>query len=137
MYALVVGLILLFAGYLTYSKIVERAFLPYRDPTPGMAINDGNDYVPMPTWKNHMIQLLNIAGTGPIFGALMGARWGPIVFLWIIFGTMLGGAVHDYVSGMMSVRNGGISTTGLVSKYIGGWCRVPIIALIVLLLVMV
>jgi len=95
------------------------------------------DYIPMSRWKNQLIELLNIAGTGPIFGALMGAKWGPIVFLWIIVGTILGGAVHDYMSGMMSVRHGGESLTKLITQYLGKHLRYPMLILLVFLMIMV
>jgi len=124
-------------GYLMYSRLVERTILPFREPTPAVSVNDGMDYVPMSTWRSHLIELLNIAGTGPIFGALMGAKWGPIVFLWIIGGTILGGAVHDYMSGMMSARNNGASATWLVKKYLHGTSRYPMLVLGIFLLVMV
>ena len=95
------------------------------------------DFVPLSRWKDQLIQLLNIAGTEPIFGALMGAKWGPIVFIWIVGGSILGGAVHDYMSGMMSERNGGQSFTWLIKRYIGDWTRFPILILVIFLMVMV
>jgi carbon starvation protein CstA len=111
--------------------------MPFRNPTPAMTMADGVDYVPMPTWKNYMIQLLDIAGTGPIFGALMGAKWGPIVFLWIILGTIFGGAVHDYMAGMMSVREDGLSITSIITKHLGSWTRYLILFLVVFVMIMV
>ena len=84
-----------------------------------LRINDGVDCVPMKTWKAFLVQLLNIAGTEPIFGALMGAGFGPIVFLWIIFGAVLGGAVHDYMTGMISSRHDGKSIAELSGIYLG------------------
>jgi carbon starvation protein CstA len=137
MLILILPLVGLLLGYLFYSRLVTRVFIPYKDPTPAISVNDGVDYVPMPKWKNYLIQLLNIAGTGPIFGALMGAKWGPIVILWIVFGTILGGAVHDYMAGMISVRNNGMSSTGIVTKYMGKVMRYPILILIVFLMIMV
>ncbi len=134
---LILGIAALILGYLLYSKVVQRIFVPFREPTPAIGMEDGVDYVPMPTWKNHMIQLLNIAGTGPIFGALMGAKWGPIVFLWIILGTIFGGAVHDYMAGMMSVRENGMSISFIIQKYLGKWSRYLILILSVFLLIMV
>ena len=106
MYIVILGIAMLLLGYIFYSRLLERIIKPFKEPTPAYSMEDDEDYVPMSKWKNQLIQLLNIAGTGPIFGALMGAKWGPIVFLWIIFGSILGGAVHDYMSGMMSIRNG-------------------------------
>ncbi|AGI47969.1 Carbon starvation protein, predicted membrane protein [Thermoplasmatales archaeon BRNA1] len=136
MMILILGAIALLLGYLFYSKLIERTIRPFREPTPAVSRDDGRDYTPMPRWKNHLIQLLNIAGTGPIFGALMGAKWGSIVFLWIVFGTILGGAVHDYMSGMMSVRNDGSSFTAIAHKYLGKWARYPLLVLLVFLLIM-
>ena len=92
-----IALLVLFAGYKIYGRLVERVFGPDERPTPAQSMADGVDYVEMPTWKVFLIQLLNIAGTGPIFGALMGAVFGPVVFLWIVFGSILGGAVHEDV----------------------------------------
>ena len=99
--------------------MVEKVFAPDDRQTPAIAINDGVDCVPMKLWKSFLIQLLNIAGTGPIFGALMGAVFGPIVFLWIVFGSILGGAVHDYMSGMISSRHEGASIEELSGEYLG------------------
>ena len=137
MTVLLIGVFILILGFIIYGRFVSNIFQPYKSPTPATELSDGRDYVPMPTWKNYMIQLLNIAGTGPIFGALMGAKWGPIVFLWIIFGTILGGAVHDYMAGMMSVREKGLSITSIITKYMGGWTRYFILILVVFLMIMV
>jgi carbon starvation protein CstA len=137
MLVLLIGLIVLILGFVLYSNVVPRIFMPFRETTPATDLADGVDYVAMPTWKNYMIQLLNIAGTGPIFGALMGAKWGPIVFLWIIFGTLLGGAVQDYMAGMMSVRERGLSITSIITKHLGSWTRYIILALVVFLMIMV
>lgn len=100
-------LAILIAGYFTYGKFVTKTFGPDDRETPAVAINDGVDYVVMPQWKLFLVQLLNIAGLGPIFGALTGAEWGPVVYLWITFGTIFAGGVHDYFSGMLSERNRG------------------------------
>ncbi len=113
------AILLLIAGYAIYGKVVEKVFGPDQRQTPAVAHDDGVDYVPMPTWRVFMIQLLNIAGTGPIFGALMGAVFGPVVFLWIVFGSILGGAVHDYMSGMISLRLDGASLPEIVGRYLG------------------
>ena len=109
----------LIVGYLVYGKVIEKVFAPDDRMTPAYAKQDGVDHIPMPTWKAFLIQLLNIAGTGPIFGALMGACFGPVVFLWIIFGAVLAGGVHDYMSGMISERNDGVSIAELSGKYMG------------------
>lgn len=117
------ALFILFAGYFLYGRLTERIFRPDDRPTPAEACGDGVDYVPMKTWRVFLVQLLNIAGTGPIFGALMGAVFGPVVFLWIVFGSILGGAVHDYMSGMISVRMNGASVSEIVGKYLGNTAR--------------
>jgi carbon starvation protein CstA len=110
----------LFLGYFIYSRVVERIFgIDKNRQTPAYASRDGVDYVPMPWGKVFLIQFLNIAGLGPIFGAVAGAMWGPSAFLWIVFGSIFGGAVHDYLSGMISVRNNGLSIPEVVGKYLG------------------
>lgn len=109
---------LLVLGYIFYGSFVDRIYGPKADRvTPAISKNDGVDYVPMPTWKVFMIQFLNIAGTGPIFGAIMGAKFGPSCYLWIVFGCIFAGAVHDYLSGMLSLRCGGASIPDLVGNY--------------------
>ena len=123
MITFIISLIVLIAGYFLYGKLTEKIFVPDSRPTPAEAHPDGVDYVPMKTWRVFLIQLLNIAGTGPIFGALMGACFGPVVFLWIVFGSILGGAVHDYMSGMISVRMNGASVSEIVGKYLGSTAK--------------
>ena len=112
-------LAILIVGYVVYGKIVDNTFGPDDRETPAVRINDGVDYVVMPQWKLFLVQLLNIAGLGPIFGALQGALWGPVVFLWITFGTIFAGGVHDYFSGMMSERNDGASIAEVTGRYLG------------------
>lgn len=130
------AVVLLIAGYFLYGRLVERVFRPDGRPTPAAAHPDGVDYVPMKTWRVFLVQLLNIAGTGPIFGALMGAVFGPVVFLWIVFGSILGGAVHDYMSGMISLRMDGASVSEIVGRYLGPVARqaMRIFSLILLVL---
>ncbi len=99
-----VCLAILIVGFLVYGKLVEKVFHIDDRQTPAVAHPDGVDYVPMKTWRIFLVQLLNIAGLGPIYGAIAGACWGPVVYLWIVFGTILGGGVHDFLSGMMSER---------------------------------
>ncbi len=94
-------LFILIAGYMLYGRYVERQFGPDDRVTPAVALADGSDYVVMPMWRVFLVQLLNIAGLGPIFGAIAGALWGPSVFLWITFGTIFAGGVHDYLTGMI------------------------------------
>lgn len=98
-------LIILIGGYFIYGKVVEKVYGPDDRETPAVRLSDGVDYVTMPTWKLFTIQLLNIAGLGPIYGALSGAQWGPSVFLWITLGTILGGGVHDFSVGFLSMRH--------------------------------
>ena len=122
---------------MVYGKFVERVFGPDDRPTPAVSMADGMDYVALPGWKIFMIQFLNIAGTGPIFGAIMGAWYGPVAYLWIVLGCVFAGAVHDYLSGMLSVRNGGASLPELVGKYLGRHTRKVALVFTVLLLMMV
>ena len=114
-----IALALLIGGYLIYSRISEKVFAIDDRKTPAINNPDGVDITPLPKWKAFLIELLNIAGTGPIFGAISGALFGPIVFIWIVFGCILGGAVHDYFSGMISSRNNGESIVKLAGKYSG------------------
>lgn len=115
-----IALIVLVAGYLVYSKVVEKVFgADYKRPTPVQTMADGVDYVALPSWKIFLIQFLNIAGLGPIFGAIMGVMFGPAAFLWIVFGTIFAGAVHDYLSGMLSLRRGGASLPEIVGQELG------------------
>ena len=128
----------LVAGYLVYGKLVERIFSP--DPsrvTPALSMQDGVDYIPLPTWKIFMIQFLNIAGTGPIFGAIMGAKFGPSAYLWIVLGCIFAGAVHDYFSGMLSIRNGGAGLPELIGKYLGQNTKKVMLIFTVFLMLMV
>lgn len=114
------SLAILILGYALYSRFVERVFgVDKNRQTPAYTLNDGVDYVPMPWWKIFLIQFLNIAGLGPIFGAVLGAAYGPIAFLWIVLGCIFAGAVHDYFSGMLSIRNEGASIPEVVGKYLG------------------
>ena len=125
------------SGYFTYGKVVDNTFGPDDRETPAVSINDGVDYVVMPQWKLFLVQLLNIAGLGPIFGAMQGALWGPIVFLWITFGTIFAGGVHDYFSGMISERNSGSSVAEFTGKYLGGVMQNIMRVFSVVLLIMV
>lgn len=130
-------ILLLIVGYMTYGRIVEKVFAPDDRPTPAISMEDGVDYVPMKGWKIFLIQLLNIAGLGPITGAIMGAMFGPVVYLWIVFGTIFGGAVHDYMAGMLSMRNRGGSISELTGKYLGKGMLQVMRVFSVILLVMV
>ncbi|MDR1601295.1 MAG: carbon starvation protein A [Tannerella sp.] len=131
-------LALLVVGYIIYGACVERIF--GMDParvTPACSMRDGVDYVPMPWWRVFLIQFLNIAGLGPIFGAIMGVMYGPAAFLWIVLGTIFGGAVHDYFSGMMSVRRNGASLPELVGCELGKYVKLFMRLFSVLLMVLV
>ena len=114
------GILILILGYIFYSRFVERfADIDGKRTTPAYSMQDGVDYVPMPWWRVFLIQFLNIAGLGPIFGAVAGAMWGPVAFLWIVLGTVFAGAVHDYFSGMLSIKHKGLSITEIVGIYLG------------------
>ncbi len=119
MISLFISFVILIVGYMLYGRVAEKAFAPDGRETPAFRKKDGVDFVPIRTWKAFLIQLLNIAGTGPIFGALMGAVFGPVVFLWIIFGAIFGGAVHDFMCGMVSMRHDGASIAELSGIYLG------------------
>ncbi|MBQ9008616.1 MAG: carbon starvation protein A [Clostridia bacterium] len=136
MISFVLSLVVLLVGFLVYGRVVDKIFGPDDRTTPAIAINDGVDCVPMKPWKAFLVQLLNIAGTGPIFGALMGACFGPVVFLWIVFGSILGGAVHDYMCGMISSRHEGHSIAELSGVYLGNVARWVMRAFSVVLLVL-
>jgi len=137
MVSFALSLIALLLGYVFYSRLVVKVFQPDDRPTPAVTMADGIDYVPMPTWKIFMIQFLNIAGTGPIFGAIMGAWYGPAAYLWIVFGCIFAGAVHDYFSGMLSMRHGGRDIPELVGAYLGKKAKAFMLFFATFLLVMV
>lgn len=137
MISFTLSLIALIVGYLFYGKFIERVFGPDDRVTPAVAKADGVDYITLPNWKIFMIQFLNIAGTGPIFGAIMGAKFGPSAYLWIVFGCIFAGAVHDYLSGMLSMRNDGAALPELVGKYLGLTTKKVMLVFSVLLLLMV
>jgi len=132
------SLAFLVIGYLVYGKIVDKIFGsdPTRE-TPAVALNDGIDYVPIKWYKIYLIQFLNIAGLGPIFGAILGALYGPAAFLWIVLGTIFAGGVHDYFSGMLSVRHDGKSVPEIVGLYLGEKMRMVMRVFSVILLVLV
>lgn len=115
-----ISIALLILGYIFYSKVAERIFgADENRETPAMTMKDDVDYMPMPKWRTFLIQFLNIAGLGPIFGAVAGAMWGPVAFLWIVLGSIFAGAVHDYFSGMLSVKHKGLSIPEIVGIYLG------------------
>ena len=137
MVSFLLSLVALVLGYLLYGRFVERVFGPDDRPTPAVAKADGVDFIVMPTWKVFMIQFLNIAGTGPIFGAIMGAKFGPAAYLWIVFGCIFAGAVHDYMSGMLSIRHGGANLPEIIGDYLGNTTKQVMLVFSVFLLMMV
>ena len=132
-----ISLIALIVGFMIYGRFVEKVFAPSQKPTPAITHNDGVDYIPHPTWKDLMIQILTIAGHGPIFGAIAGALWGPVVYFWIVIGTIFSGAVHDYLSGMISLRHNGESISEIVGIYLGDTMKTVMRIFSVILLVLV
>lgn len=131
------ALVALIAGYFIYGAYVDRIFGPDDRETPALTINDGVDYIPLPTWKIFMIQFLNIAGLGPIFGAIMGAQFGTASYLWIVLGTIFAGAVHDFFSGTLSIRNGGESLPEIVGRYLGSKTKKVMCVFTLVLMVLV
>lgn len=120
MITFIIALATLIAGYFLYGKFVEHVFgANPNTKTPAYTKTDGVDFIPLPTWRVFLIQFLNIAGLGPIFGAIMGIMYGPAAYLWIVFGTIFGGAVHDYLSGMLSIRRGGASLPEIIGDELG------------------
>ena len=137
MITFVVSLVALVLGYMLYGRFVERVFGPDDRPTPAVAKADGLDFIVLPNWKVFMIQFLNIAGTGPIFGAIMGAKFGPAAYLWIVFGCIFAGATHDYLSGMLSMRHDGANQPEIIGHYLGDTTKRVMLVFSVFLLVMV
>lgn len=138
MISFLLSLVFLIGGYFIYGKFVDKIFgSDDSRKTPAEEMQDGVDYVPMSWPRIFLIQFLNIAGLGPIFGAISGALWGPAAFLWIVFGSIFAGAVHDYFTGVLSMRNEGASVAELVGKYLGEWPRKVMVVFSVILLVLV
>jgi carbon starvation protein CstA len=138
MITLIVCITLLILGYTVYSLYIERIF--GADPerkTPAITMPDGVDYMPLPWWKAFLIQFLNIAGLGPIFGAIAGAMWGPVAYIWIVLGAIFAGAVHDYFSGMLSIKHKGLSITEIVGIYMGNFTKQFMRGFTVFLMIMV
>ena len=128
----------LIASYFLYGKFLDRlTAIDGKAQVPSERLYDGVDYMPLPRWRIFLIQLLNIAGTGPIFGAILGACYGPVAFLWITIGGVLFGAMHDYMSGVISLRNDGKSLSEIIGKYLGGGMHKLTTVLIPLLMVLV
>ncbi|MFL7797488.1 carbon starvation protein A [Clostridium chauvoei] len=138
MISFLISLVLLVVGYFTYGKFVEKTFGTNNlNKAPSETMQDGVDFVPMSWPRIFLIQFLNIAGLGPIFGAIAGALWGPAAFLWIVFGCIFAGAVHDFFTGVLSMRNKGASVADLVGKYLGDIPRKVMVVFSVVLLVLV
>ena len=138
MVTFIVSFLLLILGYVLYGAFVDKVFGsdPQRQ-TPCYTLRDGVDYMPMPTWKVFLIQFLNIAGTGPIFGAIQGILFGPAAYLWIVLGCVLGGAVHDYMSGMISLRKNGASLPEIVGDELGSVARIALRVMALVLMILV
>ena len=125
-------------AYFTYGRFLERVCdVDANNPVPSRTHYDGVDYIPLPRWKIFLIQLLNIAGLGPIFGALLGAAYGPVAFLWITLGGIFIGAMHDFVAGVMSLKMSGISLPEIIGKYLGNGTRTFMRVAALLLMVLV
>lgn len=138
MITFIIAVALLIIGYFTYGAFIEKLFTANdKRTTPAFTKQDNVDYLPMGTKRNSMIQLLNIAGVGPIFGPIMGALYGPVAFLWIVFGAIFAGAVHDYLTGMISIRNGGAHLPQLAGKFLGKSMKHIVNGFSVLLLLLV
>ena len=119
MVTFLIGIFILVLGYIFYSRYIDNIFAPDNRETPAIKLSDGVDFVPMDTKRDELIHLLNIAGMGPIIGAVQGILFGPIAFILIPLGCILAGGVHDYFAGMLSIRNSGMQITGLINKYLG------------------
>lgn len=138
MITFIICVLVLVLGYRFYAKYLEKVMeIDPNRQTPAYAMKDNVDYVPMPWWKVLLIQFLNIAGLGPIYGAIAGAMWGPAAFVWIVLGTVFGGAVHDFFSGMLSVRHEGKSITEIIGIYLGNSTKQVMRVFTVILLVLV
>jgi carbon starvation protein CstA len=138
MYTFLIASASLIIGYMVYGKFIANIFrVEESRKTPSQTLADGVDYIPLPWWRIFLIQFLNIAGLGPIFGAVAGAMWGPVAFLWIVLGSIFAGAVHDFFSGMISIRHGGLSITEIVGIYLGKYVKQFIRGFTVLLMVIV
>lgn len=138
MLTFVICLVLLIVAYFTYGRYLEHVCkIDKSAAVPSATLYDGVDYVPMPRWRTFLIQLLNIAGIGPIFGAVLGACFGPVAFIWITAGGILMGAMHDFISGVMLVRNDGLSIPEIVGRYLGGGMKqfMRVFSMILLILV--
>lgn len=138
MITFLLSIVALCLGYYFYSRVMEKIFkIDSSRKTPALTMNDGVDYIPMPTWKIFLIQFLNIAGLGPIFGAVAGAMWGPVAFLWIVLGSIFAGGVHDYFSGMLSIKHKGQNISEISGHYLGNGIRQFMRGFTVIVMIMV
>lgn len=138
MYSFLLSLSALVVGYFVYGRFISRVFAPDGSrPAPCYSQQDGVDFIPMPTWRVFMIQFLNIAGLGPIFGAIMGAKFGTASYLWIVLGTIFAGAVHDYLAAMISMRHGGESLPEIIGRYLGKGMKQVMCLFTVVLMILV
>ena len=136
MITLIIAIISLILGYVIYGRYIAKFFgASSQIETPAKRLADGVDYIPLKPWKIFTIQFLNIAGLGPIFGAILGAKYGPISYLWIVVGCIFMGSVHDYFSGMISIRNDGMSVPDIVAKYLGKNFKYIMVVFLFLLLI--
>ena len=137
MITFIIALVLLVIGFFTYGVLVEKIFgIEPERKTPALTKTDGVDFVPMSPWRIFLVQFLNIAGLGPIFGAIMGICFGPAAFLWIVFGTIFAGGVHDYLSGMLSIRKDGVSLPDIVGSELGKGVKIFMLLLSIVLLIL-
>lgn len=138
MITFLVCLAVLIAAYFLYGGFLERVVnINPKADVPSKTKYDGVDFMPLPRWRIFLIQLLNIAGTGPIFGAILGACYGPVAFLWITLGGIFMGAMHDFMSGVISLRNGGQSLPEIIGKYLGGGMHKFTLVVIPVLMILV
>lgn len=138
MISFIIALAVLIGGYFIYGTYISKVFgVDSKRVTPVHTMADGVDFVVLPTWKIFLIQFLNIAGLGPIFGAIMGVMYGPAAFIWIVFGTIFAGAVHDFLSGMMSLRSNGASLPEIVGNQLGNRTKTALRYIALLLMILV
>ena len=140
MYSFIICSLVLLAGFIIRGRVMERMMRPRADKaTPALSMTDGVDYVPMPTWKVYLIQFLNIAGTGPIFGTIQGILFGPAAYFWIVLGCIFGGATHDYMAGMISIKRNGASLPEIIGSELGVVARQSqrVLALLLMILVVI
>lgn len=138
MYTFLISILCLFLGGAIYSRVIERVFgVDDKRKTPAYTMRDDVDFIPMPTWKLFLIQFLNISGTGPIFGAILGIMYGPSAYIWIILGCIFAGMVHDYFAGAISIRGKGKNLSDIIGDELGKTARVTMLVLLLILVILV